>query len=537
MFRRRPPSPPRLGPRAPALVGELTWAGLDDVCVLVHGAAAVTATLALGAPPGGLAIAGLELWSGLLAHLGEQSARVSRLTHLVRVVAGEPHAYVTLRVRAPRGAVDPQPVAQALLEDATALVIPFLHRAGFAAQPLDVAAVAGLVAHAFCPSRPLSAQVTPEGVWPRQVDAAGTALHVDDQWWHATAAVRTRADAPLGDVLTGAAGALDLGAVSLSAVVPFGDVAGEAMTAAVTVSAASDRELTLARDRLQAVLAGWAWPPDQASAFAAAALPFAQYAKFVGAALFDELPIGGAVPPAAASLYQVPTSAAAVEAAVGSAEGQVPSAPTQARSAGLAELVDPEPPVPSPASERAGRVWLRGPQPDRFTPPPQEQWLQQWTGPLVRQGHQPGWFWLGVHGGAGVSTVAAAGGGFDAERLWPAPECEATPIVVAVARTHMCGLIAARTVATQFLAGCAPAGTVLLGLVTVADAPGELPAPLAALRWELDDLYAQVWTVPYLPRLRLHGGPVCGVAELDTVVAQIRSAALDHLNPAQEDSP
>lgn len=56
MFRRRPQSQSRLGPRAPALVGELTWAGLDDVCVLVHGGAAVTARLALGGPPGGLAV-------------------------------------------------------------------------------------------------------------------------------------------------------------------------------------------------------------------------------------------------------------------------------------------------------------------------------------------------------------------------------------------------------------------------------------------------------------------------------------------------
>ena len=109
--------------------------------------------------------------------------------------------------------------------------------------------------------------------------------------------------------------------------------------------------------------------------------------------------------------------------------------------------------------------------------------------------------------------------------------------MVAVARTHLHGLLAARTVATQFLAGCAPAGTVLLGLVTVADAPGELPPPLAAMRRELDELYAQVWTVPHLPLLRLHGGGPVSVPELDTVVAQILSAALDHLNAAQEDSP
>ena len=81
------------------------------------------------------------------------------------------------------------------------------------------------------------------------------------------------------------------------------------------------------------------------------------------------------------------------------------------------------------------------------------------------------------------------------------------------------------------------AGTVLLGLVTVADAPGELPPPLAAMRRELDELYAQVWTVPHLPLLRLHGGGPVSVPELDTVVAQILSAALDHLNAAQEDSP
>ena len=56
MFRRSPPSQSRLCLRAPTLVGELISAGLDEVCVLVHGGAAVTATLALGGPPGGLAV-------------------------------------------------------------------------------------------------------------------------------------------------------------------------------------------------------------------------------------------------------------------------------------------------------------------------------------------------------------------------------------------------------------------------------------------------------------------------------------------------
>jgi len=88
----------------------------------------------------------------------------------------------------------------------------------------------------------------------------------------------------------------------------------------------------------------------------------------------------------------------------------------------------------------------------------------------------------------------------------------------------------ARDLATQYLAGCVPAGLQLLGVVTVADAPGRLPAPLASARHLLTGVYTHVWSVPYVPEYRLltrlpaEPCPPTHPAVAD-VLAAIRSAA------------
>jgi hypothetical protein len=55
-------------------------------------------------------------------------------------------------------------------------------------------------------------------------------------------------------------------------------------------------------------------------------------------------------------------------------------------------------------------------------------------------------WWLGVHGGAGVSTLTQLiPGGADAFRRWPAPAVHGGPPgVVLVCRTHARGMLAAR---------------------------------------------------------------------------------------------
>ena len=173
---------------------------------------------------------------------------------------------------------------------------------------------------------------------------------------------------------------------------------------------------------------------------------------------------------------------------------------------------------------------LAAPRPDVFAPPPPQRQL------LVRQSSaagasRPGWLFVAAHGVSGASLLArlswqpykaaseaAAAGrpasaatvavafGVHAGRAWPNPALEPTDATVVVCRTTMRGLAWARDLATQYLAGCVPAGLRLLGVVTIADAPGRLPPPLAAARGLLAGAYPQCWHVPYVPAYRLLTG-------------------------------
>lgn len=127
------------------------------------------------------------------------------------------------------------------------------------------------------------------------------------------------------------------------------------------------------------------------------------------------------------------------------------------------------------------------------------------------------WFLLAAHGGAGASMLARlsaaiaeqeqdrGGVGVDAGQLWPDPTLERTGAVVVVSRTTVSGLTKARDLAAQYLAGAAPPGTALLGVVLVADQPGKLPAPIATSVGLLDGAFARTWHVPYVPQYRLIG--------------------------------
>ncbi|MDT0387553.1 DUF6668 family protein [Streptomyces dubilierae] len=108
--------------------------------------------------------------------------------------------------------------------------------------------------------------------------------------------------------------------------------------------------------------------------------------------------------------------------------------------------------------------------------------------------------WVGTHGGAGVSTLAAVYGGHDSGRNWPG--AGAPPSVLLVARTHAAGLGTAAGAVEVFRRGQAPPELDLDAVVLVADAPGRLPRPLAQRVKALESVI-DVYRVPWVPAWRL----------------------------------
>lgn len=104
------------------------------------------------------------------------------------------------------------------------------------------------------------------------------------------------------------------------------------------------------------------------------------------------------------------------------------------------------------------------------------------------------WGWCGVHGRAGVSTLARAlpGGhvmtGGDRDR-WPHLP------VVAVTRSHAAGLGAASEFARHIAA--TPSWRVL-GLVVVADGPGRLPRELEQFTQLVSGGFERVWRAQWV---------------------------------------
>lgn len=111
---------------------------------------------------------------------------------------------------------------------------------------------------------------------------------------------------------------------------------------------------------------------------------------------------------------------------------------------------------------------------------------------------------VGVHGGAGESTLAAWLGGRAMNRSWPAHP-QGKPLVVLVARTTASGIEAARRAARQWASG--DVDVQLVGLVLVADAGGKMPPQLRELVKHLSGGLPRTWTVPWVPRLRLEPEP------------------------------
>lgn len=113
------------------------------------------------------------------------------------------------------------------------------------------------------------------------------------------------------------------------------------------------------------------------------------------------------------------------------------------------------------------------------------------------------WWWLGAHGGAGVSTLQGwIPGGADAYRWWPDPAYGGPVVVVLVCRTHAGGLARARDAVRQWAARRVPGGLQLGGVVAIADGPGRLPRPQAEALQLLSGVVPRMWRVPWIEELR-----------------------------------
>ncbi len=129
--------------------------------------------------------------------------------------------------------------------------------------------------------------------------------------------------------------------------------------------------------------------------------------------------------------------------------------------------------------------------------PPEARRAPVWDRPVPGAGRAPLVWLLGVHGGAGATTLAhVLAPAADAHRRWPGGFERESPFVVLVARETISGLTHAHDLLRQHHAGLAGPGAVL-GLVTVAARPGRIPAEIRRYRDVVGSLAGKVWQLPW----------------------------------------
>jgi len=114
-------------------------------------------------------------------------------------------------------------------------------------------------------------------------------------------------------------------------------------------------------------------------------------------------------------------------------------------------------------------------------------------------------WWLGAHGGAGESTLAAlALGSQPAAHAWPLPNERGSLVrATIVARTNYAGLMAAQRAAREWAAGTTAGQVELSGLVLITDAPGRRPKELRQLEQHIAGGYPRLWTLPWVEAWRM----------------------------------
>jgi hypothetical protein len=168
--------------------------------------------------------------------------------------------------------------------------------------------------------------------------------------------------------------------------------------------------------------------------------------------------------------------------------------------------------------------WTRQQQPDPGSQPPQQGPPQQHAdltprGPATPQHGVPApaedqrlpkfaipaadtLWWVGVHGGAGETTMSQLLPGTRAAgHRWPIPPPPVPTPVVLVARTHGSGLRAAQRAAIEWASGVVQ-GVAVLGLVLIADAPGRLPRVLDDFADIVGGGVPRVWDIPWIEEWR-----------------------------------
>ena len=106
-------------------------------------------------------------------------------------------------------------------------------------------------------------------------------------------------------------------------------------------------------------------------------------------------------------------------------------------------------------------------------------------------------WWLGVHGGAGETTLAQLFAGvLAAEHIWPI-SAGARTCVVLVARTNFWGMKAAQAAMRDWSANHRRHVEVL-GLMLIAARPGKLPRPLLDLQHDLVGATPNLWRLPWV---------------------------------------
>lgn len=123
----------------------------------------------------------------------------------------------------------------------------------------------------------------------------------------------------------------------------------------------------------------------------------------------------------------------------------------------------------------------------------------------------PAMWVLGAHGGAGETVLAtvlveAAA----ASHAWPVSEHDDTPVLL-VARTTMSGIQAAQRAVADWASG--ETGSLLAGVVLIADAPAGLPRHMTELVARLRSVAPRLWTLPWCAAWREAAGPTVGSAD------------------------
>jgi hypothetical protein len=127
-------------------------------------------------------------------------------------------------------------------------------------------------------------------------------------------------------------------------------------------------------------------------------------------------------------------------------------------------------------------------------------------------------WWLGVHGGAGETTLAQLFAGVPAaEHRWPINDGRRAAVVL-VARTSFRGMSAAQAAMRDWSAHYRR-NVEVLGLVLIADRPGKLPPPLLDLQHDLEGATPNLWPLPWVESWSLGAIPSRENASIQAVEA------------------